>query len=248
MDYLIRDDMQTQSFDGKSQQYEMGRPEVCLDALEYLLSIIPTNAVIAEMGAGTGKFTSLIAERGYNIYAVEPNDEMRKVLSDKLHKFPNVMILNTCAECTNIPYQSVDVVVAVTALHWFDLNAFRIECHRILKPGGIVVAIYNSRKSELLKVANDPTAKMETKEFFKGKCDIVEFPNPLYYTIDKFIAYHLSHSSAPRPSDHDYITVINNLNSKFNNHSINGKYLFDFVTIMYISNDFTVKSPPFDTD
>ena len=240
--------MQTQSFSGKSEQYEIGRPEICLDALEYLLSIIPPDAVIAEIGAGTGKFTSLIAKRGYSIYAVEPNDEMRDVLSNKLCNFPNVAILNTCAESTSIPCRSVDVVVAVTALHWFDLDAFRIECLRILKPGGIVIAIYNSRKSELLKVANDPMAKMETKEFFKGKCDIVEFPNTMYYTIDKFIAYHLSHSSAPRPGDHDYIDVINNLYSKFNKHSINSKYLFDFVMIMYISKEFTTQYSFTDTD
>ena len=235
--------MSTQLFNGKTEDYEKGRPEISLDALEYLYSIIPSDAVFADVGAGTGKFTTLIVKRGNFVYAVEPNEEMRAVLEIKLQKYHNIKILDTCAESTGIPSKSIDVIVAVTALHWFDLNAFKKECHRILKPGGMVIAIYNSRKTELRKAANDPSAKMMTKEFFKGKCEVVEFPNPQYYPRDKYIAYRLSHSTAPRPGDQDYASVLKELNSNFDLNSIDGNYFLDFLTVMYIAKDFTADYP-----
>lgn len=231
--------MSTQLFNGKIEDYEKGRPEISHNALEYICSIVPADAVFADVGAGTGKFTSLIVERGNFVYAVEPNDEMRAVLAMRLQKSPNLKILDTCAESTGIPSNSVDVVVAVTALHWFDLDTFRIECQRILKPGGMVIAIYNSRKTELRKVADDPAVEMKTTLFFKGKCEIVEFPNPQYYSRDKFIAYHLSHSSAPKLGDQKYSLYMKELNKQFEQNSINDKYFFDFVSIVYYDRYFT---------
>lgn len=234
--------MNTQLFNGKMEDYERGRPEISHDALEYICSIVPENAVFADVGAGTGKFTSLIVERGYFVYAVEPNDDMRTVLAMKLQRASNIKILGTCAENTEIPAKSVDVIVAVTALHWFDLNDFKKECHRILKPEGVVIVIYNSRKTELRKVANDPTAKMMTKDFFNEGCEVVEFPNPQYYPRDNFIAYHLSHSSAPNPKDQMYSYYLKELNKQFDQNSINDKYFFDFVSIIYYDRYFTKRS------
>ena len=77
--------MNEQLFTGKSGYYEMSRPKVSQSAVDYLCSIVPPDAVFADIGAGTGKFTSLIAERDYAIYAVEPNSEMHMVLKNKLH-------------------------------------------------------------------------------------------------------------------------------------------------------------------
>lgn len=231
--------MYTQLFCGKASIYEKGRPEISREALEYLYSIIPTDAVFVDVGAGTGKFTSLIAKRGNFIYAVEPNEEMRTVLTIKLKKYPNVKILGTCAEKTGIPDQSVDVIVAVTALHWFDLSAFKLECHRILKQGGMIIVVYNPLKTELRKVTNDYKKNIAADCFFKMGCEIIEFPNSLYYPRDKFIAYHLSHSSSPTPNDMEFTSVLRELNLKFDLYKIDNSYLFDFVTVMYISKDFT---------
>ncbi len=226
--------MNEQLFTGKSGYYEMSRPKVSQSAVDYLCSIVPPDAVFADIGAGTGKFTSLIAERDYAIYAVEPNSEMHMVLKNKLSSYSNVKILNTSAEKTEIPSKSVDVIVAVTALHWFDLDAFRTECLRILKPGGFVVAIYNSRKSEIEKKAIVHSEKTATEIFFGENCDIVMFPNKQTYSREQFIAYHLSHSSAPNIGDDKYSSYIKEVNSLFDKNSVNGSYVFDFISILYI--------------
>ena len=160
-------------FDGKVEYYEKSRPLVSQEAVKYLYSIIPSNAVFADIGAGTGKFTSLIADQGNLIFAVEPNIEMLSILTKKLQRYHNVKAIAAKAEDTMILDHSVDVVVTVTALHWFDLNAFRSECLRILKPGGIVVAIYNSQKNELRKKSDSYYCNTATDIFFEGICEIL---------------------------------------------------------------------------
>ena len=36
------------------------------------------DAVVADIGSGTGKFAGQLLERGCTVYGVEPNDDMRK--------------------------------------------------------------------------------------------------------------------------------------------------------------------------
>lgn len=230
--------MNEELFNGKTEYYENSRPAVCKNAVDFLYNLLPSNAVFADIGAGTGKFTSLIAERGNVIYAVEPNVEMHSVLTDKLGNYSNVKILNTSAEKTEIPSNSVDIVVVVTALHWFDLERFRAECLRILKPEGFVVVIYNSRKSELQKQANRPSEKTATDIFFDEKYEMIKFPNQMLYSCEQYISYHLSHASAPTPKDENYDTYLKRIISNFKQNSINNSYLFDFVSVLYIDKDF----------
>ena len=230
--------MNEKLFNGKTEYYEQSRPSVSQEAIDYLFSLIPSGAVFADIGAGTGKFTSLIAERGNTIFAIEPNNDMHRVLSKKLYGFSNVTIFNTSAEATGIPSKSVDVVVTVTALHWFDLEKFRKECLRILKPNGIVFVIYNSQKDELRKVSMTPSNNTATEKFFNGKYVSVEFPNPMLYPGEKFIAYHLSHTAAPKPEDECYTTYLKGILEQFDRNSTNDRYLFDFVSVLYYDTDF----------
>lgn len=107
----------------------------------------------------------------------------------------------------------------------------------------MVIAIYNSREKELRKVKNDTAAQTKTDVFFMGKCDVVEFSNPHYYSYDKFMDYYLSHSSFPVRNDSNYASVIDELNRLFEKNSIGGKYYFDFITVMYIAKNFVTRFP-----
>ena len=58
-----------------------------------------------------------------------------------------------CRKKTCILGQSVEVIVAATSLHWFDLSGFKLECNRILKPGGdnccnILSSIFSSETAD----------------------------------------------------------------------------------------------------
>ncbi len=97
--------------------------------------------VAADIGAGTGISSRLLAERGIRVLAVEPNSEMRQAALPH----PLVEFHNGTAENTNLPNASVDLVVCFQSFHWFDPTPTLLEFHRILKPTGQLAVVWNDR-------------------------------------------------------------------------------------------------------
>ena len=203
----------TELFSGKTNAYADGRPGYPAAAIDYIAALVPEGAVFADFGAGTGKFTELIAQRGYPIIAIEPNEEMREHLETTLAPYANAKIVNGTAEESTLPHQSVDVIASAQALHWFDLDAFRTECRRIAKPGAIVIAVYNG--------SDFPKGRITAEAFFEN-ITMQEFPNPQYYTREGWVKYMTSHASDPLPSDPRYEAHIKRVNEVFDRDSENG--------------------------
>jgi SAM-dependent methyltransferase len=123
--------------------YERVRPSYPTRALGVLadaLDLRPGRQV-AEVGAGTGKFTRLLALTGARVIAVEPVAAMRARLAELL---PRVEIVDGLAESTGLADGSVDVVVAAQAWHWFDPAAALAEVERITRPGGRLGLVWNT--------------------------------------------------------------------------------------------------------
>ena len=120
--------------------YERGRPGYPEDAVRWLVGSEPCDVV--DVGAGTGKLTRSLVALGHRVTAVEPLDEMRAELAAVL---PDVRALEGRAEAMPLPDASADVVVSAQAFHWFDHDAALPEIARVLRPGGRVALVWNSR-------------------------------------------------------------------------------------------------------
>ena len=220
--------MNTENFTGKAEAYAIGRPGYPKEAIEYICSLVSQDAVFADIGAGTGKFTVTLADRGYSVFAIEPNEDMSKQLTITLLPFPNVKIMDGTAETTTLPEQSVDVITVAHALHWFNPDAFRAECRRIIKHNGLVIAIYNlTPGGEMITLS-----KQAADAFFTSPM-ILEFPNPMDYTRDRWLAYIASQDNYPLPTDHGYDAHIASINAIFDRNSIDGMLRCDRVTKVY---------------
>jgi SAM-dependent methyltransferase len=123
--------------------YERVRPSYPTRALAVLadaLDLKPGQRV-ADLGAGTGKFTRLLALTGARVVAVEPVAAMRERLTEIL---PQVVAVAGVAEATGLPDGSVDAVVAAQAWHWFDGPAALTEIERITGPYGRLGLVWNT--------------------------------------------------------------------------------------------------------
>lgn len=126
------------SFEGIGEDYDRFRPGFPAEAAD---SIIPERVrAVLDLGAGTGKFTQLLAERADRVIAVEPSVAMLDVLRAKL---PDVEAHEAGAERIPLPDSSVDVVTVAQAFHWFDRDPACAEIHRVLVPGGVLDLLWN---------------------------------------------------------------------------------------------------------
>jgi SAM-dependent methyltransferase len=120
--------------------YERGRPGYPDDAVRWLAGDEPCEVV--DLGAGTGKLTRSLVALGHRVIALEPLDEMRGELQVAL---PGVTALAGSAEVIPLPDSSADVATCAQAFHWFDHASALPEIARVLKPGGRLALVWNSR-------------------------------------------------------------------------------------------------------
>ena len=125
----------TENFTDKADIYAKYRPSYPNEYIEYLLSAneLNENQIAADIGSGTGIFSRQLLESGLHVIGVEPNDDMRNMAEQSLKRYPRFQSIKATAEHTTLKENSVDLVTVAQAFHWFDKEAFKIECQRILK-------------------------------------------------------------------------------------------------------------------
>lgn len=69
-------------------------------------------SIIADIGSDTGKLMELCLGRCKNVYAVEPNDEMRQTAEDLFSEIPSYISVCGTAGKTTLDTQSVDCITA----------------------------------------------------------------------------------------------------------------------------------------
>ncbi|HEY7054680.1 MAG TPA: methyltransferase domain-containing protein [Mycobacterium sp.] len=132
------------SFGAQAAAYERGRPSYPPEAIDWLL---PSQARdVLDLGAGTGKLTTRLVERGLSVVAVDPIPEMLEVLRNSL---PDTPALLGTAEEIPLPDDSVDAVLVAQAWHWFDPARAIAEVARVLRPGGGLGLVWNARDDRL---------------------------------------------------------------------------------------------------
>jgi SAM-dependent methyltransferase len=131
-------------FGREAETYERSRPSYPPEAVAWLsehLALGPGTTVV-DLAAGTGKLTALLVPSGARVVAVEPLEEMHRVLRRVV---PDVPVVAGTAEALPFGAASLDAVAVGQAFHWFDADRALAELSRALRPGGRVGLVWNAR-------------------------------------------------------------------------------------------------------
>src|SRR5262249_11140911 len=115
-----------------------GRPGWPAGALALLP--IADDAVVLDLGAGTGKLTQVLADRYAHVVAVEPLHGLRAFLHERV---PSADVHAASAEAIPLDDASVDGVFAGQAFHWFANDVALAEIARVLRSGGVLAVLSN---------------------------------------------------------------------------------------------------------
>lgn len=211
---------------------------------------MPSGGVFADIGSGTGIFSEQLLKCGYRVFAVEPNDDMRKIAERKLNESPHFTSIKGTADNTTLLNGSIDCVTAAQAFHWFDAESFKKECRRILKPEGRIIIVYNSRDDQA--ECNLALAEIYKKycldfrgfsnginaekccDFFGGKCEIFCVENAQRYSRQGYIKRVLSSSYSLQESDIRFAEYIEDVGRAFDTFAEDGVLKVPLHTKAYI--------------
>jgi SAM-dependent methyltransferase len=145
----LADYLPTERFSGLADLYSQYRPTYPAQALDYIISRcgLGEGSVLVDVGCGTGISSRLFAARGLQIIGIEPNADMRRQAQKEFlnAQFLPPLYRDGRAEATGLPDASAHAVLAAQAFHWFEPQAALQEFHRILKPDGWVILLWNER-------------------------------------------------------------------------------------------------------
>jgi SAM-dependent methyltransferase len=212
---------------------------------------LAATATVADIGSGTGILTELLLETGAQVFAVEPNKEMREAAERILSDYGRFRSVNGTAEATTLPQASVDLITASQAFHWFDVQKARREFLRVIKPLGWVALIWNERPSQaeafldeydqLLRrhaADYDRVTRMRAdegkiREFFGRRPQTAVFANQQVFDFAGLQGRLMSSSYAPEPGHPEHEPMIAGLRALFERHNRAGKVVFPYRTLVY---------------
>jgi SAM-dependent methyltransferase len=232
-------------------RHRPGYPDAVYTLLREQAGLAP-DAVIADIGAGTGISAALFLAHGHRVYAVEPNAAMRAAAVARLGDDPNFTAVDGSAEATTLPDASVDLVVAAQAFHWFRPAEAAREFCRVLRPdgGSGVALIWNTRRTDtpflagyeaLLQefgtdyaaIDHRHTGPRAIEAFFTGPVTIDTLPNEQRFDRDALRGRLLSSSYAPAPGHPRHAPMLAALDRLFDAHAEDGTVRFEYVTEIY---------------
>lgn len=247
----------TQRFSDRVDHYVRYRPGYPVEVLTILErdAGLTRDSVIADIGSGTGISAALFLEHGNTVFAVEPNENMRKAAESRLNHYQMFHSVNGTAEATTISSGTIDIVVAAQAFHWFDRTAAKEEFRRILKPGGRIALMWNSRRVDtspfltgyeaLLRKYSTDYDRVDHKNI--DETILSEFFAPAGYHLIKIfhaqkLDYHavegrmLSSSYVPTESDPRFQPLLRGLKDLFDRSQSTGTVVMEYDTELYIGN------------
>jgi SAM-dependent methyltransferase len=226
------------SFAAVADAYERSRPGYPEDAVRWLVGDEPRD--IVDLGAGTGKLTRSLVALGHRVIAVEPLPEMIAHLCTAV---PAATVVEGGAEAIPLAAGSADIVTAAQAFHWFDHGPALSEIARVLRPGGWVALVWNTRDEREPWVAQlseeaigremveerDAVTPVEESGLFQA-VERALFPHVQRLDRQRLVDLVLSRSYCAVLTPEEREPVLDRVERIFDEHAVEGMLELPYVT------------------
>ena len=231
-------------------RYRPGYPRAAIDLLAARCGLAP-DAVVADLGSGTGLLSELLLARGARVLAVEPNDAMRAAAEARLGNQVGFVSVSGCAEATTLAAASVDLIVAGQAFHWFNVARARREALRVIRDGGWGALLWNERPpaptafltdyeallmryaAEYASIKASRADEASMREYLGGTMELVTFANQQTFDLAGLEGRLMSSSYAPEAGHPAHEPMLAGLRELFARHARDGHIEFPYQTQVY---------------
>jgi SAM-dependent methyltransferase len=245
----------TERFTGLTDLYERFRPDYPAEAIDFIVAhcLLGTTTLIVDIGSGTGISSRILSGRGICVVGIEPNEEMRQRAIEVGAPPSGVPLTYQAgtAEATGLSDGCADAVLSAQAFHWFDAEQAIAEFHRILKPHGWVVLMWNERDEshpftsaygQVLRATREGR-QVESRH---GKSGQALLQSPLYCRAERVTFAHQqlldeegvlgrARSASYAPREPAALQAFSEaLRESFRENQCNGKVILRYVTSVYV--------------
>ena len=246
----------TGRFTGLAQTYSQFRPGYPPHSIDFIVTRcgLGPESLLVDVGCGTGIASRLFAARRIRVIGIEPNADMRcEAVSTAGNDEAVAPVEYTVgqAEATGLPASCADAVLSAQAFHWFEPEPTLAEFHRILKPGGWVVLMWNERDErdpataaygDVIRTAAEASLiettrqkrssdRLRTSRWFR-KLEQITFHNQQALDAEGLLGRAFSASYAPR-EESQRATWIERLTRVFDNFEQDGRIVLRYQTTIY---------------
>ena len=223
------------------------RPDYSQAAIDAMISIsgLLSDAKVCDVGAGVAHLTLMLAAKGFDVVAVEPNDAMRANGIQRTESLKNVRWHEGTGEATGQEEKAFDLVTFGSSFNVCDRSLALKEVARILKASGWFACMWNHRDlsdpiqksiEEIIKNnvpgygygtrREDQTKVIESSGLF---AKITHIDSIVYHTQSKAecVEAWRSHATLERQAGEKFVDVVNQIDAyleSFEGQSINIPY------------------------
>ncbi len=234
-------------------RYRPDYPAALFDFLGTRAQLGP-QAVVADVGSGTGIFSTQLLERGATVFAVEPNAAMRTAAESRLGTQPRFISIEGNSAATGLVDGTITLITCAQAFHWFEPADARREFWRISRPEAQWALVWNSAPDQLdalnqeferIKLAygtdfveirhQGGRARQQIEIFFgPGKFERFSFPHSQLLDRAGLRGRMLSSSYAPQVGHPKHVPMLQDLDRAFDAHQRDGLVRLDYETELYL--------------
>jgi len=136
---------QSKTFDLASDYYDKFRPSYPQELINCIVNEtgIDTNSKILEIGAGSGKATELFVNKGFNMYCIEPGENLATVAMKRFESTSQVEYCTCRLEDWEEKKEYFDLAISAQAFHWVPKPTGFTKCASALKSNGFIGLFWN---------------------------------------------------------------------------------------------------------